>query len=140
MEGGKENSSGIRYIRKEAKQKIAYCHSAHGIVSVDEGWRLRVASNFGRKTRRLSDDVVPRGEPGTRGGREETVTGTGTRAETNEDEGGNGHEDRDRDWNGSGKGNENGAGGVEERVPGNLRSDSRGGSEYTRGGARPTSN
>ena len=33
-----------------------------------------------RKTRGLSDDVVPRGEQGTRDGKDETVTGIGTEA------------------------------------------------------------
>ena len=47
-------------------------------MSVDRRWRLKVANSFGRKRRRLSDDVVSRGELGTRDGREETVTGTGT--------------------------------------------------------------
>ena len=45
-------------------------------------WRLQVTSTFRRKTRYLPYDEVPRGEPGTRDGREETVTGTGTGAGT----------------------------------------------------------
>ena len=53
-------------------------------ISVDRKWHLQVASCFGRKTRCLSDHVVPRGETGPRNRREETVmgkgTGTGTRA------------------------------------------------------------
>ena len=45
---------------------------------------------------RLSDDLVPKVEPGTRGWREETVTGTGS-------EGGNGQEDRSEGGGGNGK-------------------------------------
>ena len=39
---------------------------------------MQAACSFGRKTRRLPDDVVPRGELDPRGRREERVTGTGT--------------------------------------------------------------
>ena len=54
----------------------------------------QVDSSFGRKTQRLSDYAVPRGEPGPRDGREESVTGTGmgTRTRTRMSE--------DRDWGG----------------------------------------
>ena len=48
-------------------------------TSLDKRWCLQVAISFGRKTRRLSNDAVPRGESDPRGGSEETVTGTGTR-------------------------------------------------------------
>ena len=47
---------------------------------VDRRWRLQVASSFGRMTRCLFDDVVPRGEPSSSDEREKTVTGTGTGA------------------------------------------------------------
>ena len=36
-------------------------HAIDGIISADRKWHLQVASSFGRKTRRLPDDVVPRG-------------------------------------------------------------------------------
>ena len=81
-EGGGEESSGFRHTRKEAEEKTRRCHSARGIISADRRWRLQVASGFGRMTRRQSDDVVPRGEPGTKDGRGETVTGTRTGAGT----------------------------------------------------------
>ena len=59
-----EKSSGIRHIRKYAYfLKIRHCHSAGGIISVDSRWRKQIASSFGRKTRRLSDEVVPRRKP-----------------------------------------------------------------------------
>ena len=38
---------------------------------------MQVASSIEHKTRSPPDDVIPREEQGTRGGREETVTGTG---------------------------------------------------------------
>ena len=65
-----------------AEQKTRHCQSARGIISADRKWRLQVASSFGRKTRRLPDDVVPRGEQGTKDGRDETVTGTETGGRT----------------------------------------------------------
>ena len=43
---------------------------------------MQVSSSFGRKTRRLPDDVVPKGEQGIGYEREETVTGTGMGAGT----------------------------------------------------------
>ena len=73
------------YYKEGEEESISthHCHSARGILSVDARWSLQIASSFGRKTRRLPDDVVPRGEqnskvePGI--GREETVTRAGTR-------------------------------------------------------------
>ena len=56
-------------------------HSARDIISLDRRLGLKVARNFGRKTRRLSDDVVPIGEPGPRDGREEPGKGTGAGVE-----------------------------------------------------------
>ena len=46
----------------------------------DRRWRLQVVSSFGRKTLRLFDDVVPRGESvkGPRDEKEEVMTKTGT--------------------------------------------------------------
>ena len=78
-------------------------------------------------TRRLSDDVVPGAEPGTRD-------------EGNRDV--NGHEDRDGGGNGNGGENkdENKEGCGGERQAGNLRSDIRGGSEDAEEEATPTSN
>ena len=43
---------------------------------------MQLASSFWCKARRLPDDVVPRGEHGTTGEKEQTVTGTGTEAGT----------------------------------------------------------
>ena len=81
------------------------------IISPDRRWRLHVASSFGCKTRRRPVDVVPRGEQGTRDGREETVTGTGAGGgDGMEDEYGDEHEGRDGGENGSG----NGSGGKRE--------------------------
>ena len=81
-----------------------------------------------RKTRRLLDDVLPRGKQGTRHGKEETV------GDGNED--GDGSEDgvRDGGENGSGNGEENGEKGRGERKPGNLRSGNIGGLNNARGG------
>ena len=77
-----------RHIRKEAEKKTRYCHSERGNISVDRRCRLQLVISFRRKTRRLPDDVVPKGEPRPRNGREEMVTGAetgvgaGTRAGT----------------------------------------------------------
>ena len=77
-----EERSGIRSNRTEAEKKIGHFHSARGNTSVNRRWWLKVAGRFGHKTRRLSGDVIPRGEPGEKDGREETETrtetGTGT--------------------------------------------------------------
>ena len=81
-EEGGEESSGIRHIGKEAEYNTRHCYSARGIISVDRRWHLQVASSFGRYNRRRPVDGVPRGEQGTRDGREETVMGTGTGAGT----------------------------------------------------------
>ena len=62
---------------KQAEWKTRYCHSARVTIS-DKRWHLQVVSSFGRKTRRVLNDVGSRPEQGTRDGREETVTGTGT--------------------------------------------------------------
>ena len=62
-----------------------YSYSTRGITSLDKRWRLQVASSFGRVTRRPPDDVVPRGELGTRDG--------------GGDEKENGHEDKDSGGN-----------------------------------------
>ena len=43
---------------------------------------MQVASSFGRKNRRLHDNIVLREEQGTRDGKDVTVTGTGTGAGT----------------------------------------------------------
>ena len=91
--------------KERSRVQDRHCHSAHGIVSVDRWWRLQVASSFWRKTRRLPDDVVPRGEQETRDGKEETETGT----RTGEREGRNGDE------NENGLGGENGDG-MTERI------------------------
>ena len=40
------------------------------MAHVDRTWCLQVARSLRRKTRRLSDDVVPKGVLGTRDGRE----------------------------------------------------------------------
>ena len=80
-EGGKEESFGIRHIRKEAEYKARLYHSTHGIFPVNRTWRLQVVSSFGREVRGLHDDVEPRGLQGSRDGREESVTGTRTRTE-----------------------------------------------------------
>ena len=56
-----------------------HCHPARGIISADRRRRLQVASSFGCKTWRLSDDVVPRGEQDTRDAMEEAMTGIETR-------------------------------------------------------------
>ena len=39
---------------------------------------MQVASSIGRKTRSLPDNVVPRGQQGTRDEKEKTMTGRGT--------------------------------------------------------------
>ena len=65
-----EESSGIPLIRIEVESKTRLCHSACGIISVERRGCLQVARSFGSKTRRLFDDVVPRGEPGPRDERE----------------------------------------------------------------------
>ena len=69
-------------IRKQAEYKIRRCHSAHGIryIIVNRRGCLQVASSFGRKTWRLSDDMVPRRDQGPRDGRKAMMTGTGTGA------------------------------------------------------------
>ena len=48
------------------------------IISVNRRRRLQVAHSCGRRTRRLPDDIITRGEHGTRDGEEEMVTRTGT--------------------------------------------------------------
>ena len=63
-------------------QALLFCTSHYSIIAVDRRWRLQVVSSFGRKTRRVPDDEIPRGEQGTRDGRKETVTRTGTGART----------------------------------------------------------
>ena len=73
-----EESLEIRHSRIEAELKLRHCHSARGIISVDRGGRLQVASSFGYKTRCLFNDVERRREPGLRNGREKAETGTGT--------------------------------------------------------------
>ena len=112
-----------------------HCHPARGTISTDRRWRLQVASSFGHKTRRLPDDVVPRGEQGTRNGREEAITGietgTRTRAGMSTRVGMEG-----RTGAGTGTRIEIGEGGGE---PGNLQSGNRGGSEDARGRATQTS-
>ena len=59
-------------------------------------WRLHVANILRRMARRLSDDMVPRGEPGSRGGNGGNVDGKnegGGDGIGNEDEDQNGHKD-----------------------------------------------
>ena len=125
-ERGKEGS-GVHHIKKQAGQKIRLFHSSRGVISGDRRLRLQVANSSGRKTQRLPDDVVLKGEPGTMGTGTRTRIGTDTRA-----------------WMtaGTGVGNrdENREEGGGERKPGNLRSDSRGGSKHAREGTTPTGN
>ena len=141
--GGEKESFDIRPIMKEAAYKTRYCHSARSIISVDRRWRLQVASIFWRKTRRLPDDVVPRGEQRTRDEKKET--GTGNRdggGNGNEDEYGNDNEHQCRDGSENVRGNrdDNRDEGGEERHTGNLRRGNKGESEDARGGAISTSN
>ena len=77
--GAEKESSGIRHIKNPAGYKIRRCHSARGTIFVDRRWFLQVAKSFGRNTRRLSNEVLPKGELGTR------------------NEGGNEGEDEDED-------------------------------------------
>ena len=100
---------------------------------------MQVASSFWRKTWRLIDDVVQRGEQGTRDGKEEMVTGTGAGTGTWARIGmGTRAGMGARTGAGTGDGDRDEGGG--EREPGNLQSGNRGGSEDARGGAMPTSN
>ena len=59
-----------------------YTHTHTHTHNVDRRWCLRVARSFGRKTRRLPNDVVQRRKQGTSDEREETAMGTGTKART----------------------------------------------------------
>ena len=52
----------VRHIRRETKYKTRHGHSTRGIISVDRRWCLQAATNFVREMRRLSNDVVLRGE------------------------------------------------------------------------------
>ena len=83
-EGVEGGSSVIRHIGKEVEQNTRPCNFARDIISVGRRWRLQIASSFGRKARRRLVDVVPRGEQGTKDGREEMMTGTGTGVGTGE--------------------------------------------------------
>ena len=85
-ENGEERGGRRRTLLSptSGKKSRRHCHSVRGIIIifVDKSWRLQIASSFGRKTRRLSNGVVPRREQGTRGARKEMVTGTGAGAGT----------------------------------------------------------
>ena len=117
----------------------------------------QVARSFGRKTRCLSDDVVPRGEQANRDEREGNCYSDGNRDEggdVREDEGeddhGNEHEGGNGGENGSGNGSGNGinniyglydgGGGEGERGRRNLPSGNRRGPEDARRGATPMGN
>ena len=83
------------------------------LYTVDRGGACRLASSFGRKTRRLPDNVAPAGEQGTRRWREGTGTG-------NRDGNTGKHDNRDGDGNGSGNKDEKRGESLEERGPGSL--------------------
>ena len=63
--------------KKRSRVKTRHCRFSRCIISADRRWHLQVASSFTRKTQRRLIDVVPRGEQGTRDGREEMTTETG---------------------------------------------------------------
>ena len=96
---------------------------------------MKVTNSFGRKTRRLPANVVPRGD-----GREEAATETGMGAGTGGRTSAGMNEGRDGGENRREIGDENIHEGGGEREPGNLRSGNRGGSEDSRRRATPTSN
>ena len=101
--GGPLDSATSGKKKQIRRAGIAIPHTPLSILytlyNADRRGRLQLTSSFGRKARRLSDDVVPRGEPGPRVEREETVAGTeagaGEDGNQDEDEDGNRHEDRD---------------------------------------------
>ena len=77
--GGRELGIPLHQDRsREDDQALSFHVQVRDIISVDNRRRLKVASSFGRKTRWLSDNAVPRVESGPRDGKKETVTGTGT--------------------------------------------------------------
>ena len=69
---GNRPSPAAFFVRFTSATVIPHAASSHA----DRGWHFQVTSSSGRKIRCLSDHVVPRGEPGSRGGKEETGRGT----------------------------------------------------------------
>ena len=81
--GAGDRKRALETASKSRRSGTLSCRKKHHL-SVDKRWRLQVASSFGRLTRRLSDDVVPRAElnrteqsraPGTGGGRMNSFEG-----------------------------------------------------------------
>ena len=93
--------NGTRMERERERRRVRESDTSgkkesRGIMSVDRKWRLRIASSFGYNTRRLPDNVVPKGEPGTRDRSDVNRDGGG---DGNAKENGKKHENRDRDGN-----------------------------------------
>ena len=91
--GGGESSE-IRHFEKYAKKKIRRCHSARGVIYVDRRWYLQVARNFGRKTRRLSDDMVP--STGREERNNDLNKDVDVDVDENKDEDGDKHQEKDK--------------------------------------------